>query len=220
LNSPEAIKGVSFYVDLVRKGYVPKVCLEQNTAQINNAFFNGHYAIYFNGPYDLKTLQTPPERGGNSNLPVAKNFAIAPYPAGPAGVYTYTGGSNLAILKSSKNKDLAWQVIKYLTTDTSAQVAYSQLTGFLPAKMEAFKDPYFSNDPFRKVFKDSVAYGRVYPCIPAWGPIETVVLPRRFGIMWDRVIKDSAGFTIEKVREQMEIAAEEINNIPSMKEQR
>ncbi len=216
LNTPQAFAGIKFYIDLVRKGFVPEVCLEQNTAQINNGFFNGRYAIYFNGPYDLKTLQTPPERGGASNLPVAKNYGVAPYPAGPAGRYTFTGGSNLAMFKESKNKAAAWKVIKYLTTDHQAQVAYSKLTGFLPSHIEAFKDPYFSQDPFRKVFRDSVAYTRAYPCVPAWGPIETVVLPRRFGIMWNEVIKDVAGFSEEKLKQQLDLASREMNTVPSM----
>jgi len=220
INKPGAVKGINFYINLVRKGLVPKVVLEQNTSQINNGFFNGRYAVYFNGPYDLKTLQTPPERGGASNLPVAKNFAVAPYPAGPAGIYTFTGGSNLAIFKASKNKEMAWEIIKYLTTNTQAQVAYSKLTGFLPSYMQAFKDPYFSQDPYRRVFRDSVAYGRAYPCVPSWGPIETVVLPRRFGIMWNEVVKNPQGFTNEKLQAQLDLAAKEINAVPSLKKER
>jgi len=220
INGADSFDGMYFYINLVRKGLVPNVVLEQNTSQINNGFFNGRYAIYFNGPYDLKTLQTPPERGGASNLPVAKNFAVAPYPAGRAGVYTFTGGSNLAIFKASKHKEMAWEIIKYLSTNRQAQVAYSKLTGFLPSYMEAFKDPYFSQDPYRKVFRDSVAYGRAYPCIPAWGPIETVVLPRRFGIMWNEVVKDSVGFNKEKLQKQLDLAAKEINAVPSLERER
>jgi len=213
LAEPETVKGLSYYIDLVRKGYVPIACLEQNTAQISSGFNNGYYAVYFDGPYALKSLTTPPERGGSSDLPVAQNFAVAPYPSGPMGRSTFAGGSNITMFKASRNKEAAWKVVVYLTTDQNAQVAYAKLTGFLPAKKQAFEHAYFKDDPFRKVFKDSVNYARAYPCIPAWGPIETVVLTRRFGLLWDKLSRDPEGFNVEKIEEELQIAAKEVDVI-------
>jgi multiple sugar transport system substrate-binding protein len=211
LNSPACAKGLNFYINLVRTGLVPIKCLEQNSYQISTDFNNGFYAMYFDGPYTLKALTTPPERGGSAGSLVAKNFAVAPYPTGPKGKATFCGGSDLAIFKASKNKDKAWRVVQYLTTDEKAQVAYAQITGFLPAKQSAFKNPYFNNDPFRKVFTESVKFSHAYPCIAAWGPIETVVLTRRFGLMWDDVAKDAQGFSEKKIKEHLELAAKEVN---------
>lgn len=217
LNTPQSVKGFAYYIDLVRKGYVPMQCLEQNSYQISTDFNNGFYAVYFDGPYALKGLTTPPERGGSSGTLVAKNFAIAPYPAGPSTRVTFCGGSNLAIFKSSKNQEAAWKVIEYLTTDEKAQIAYAQLTGFLPAKKAAFNNPYFSSDPFRKVFSDSVRFSRAYPCIAAWGPIETVVLTRRLGLMWDEIVKNPSAFTAKKVKEQLDLASQEMNVVLKQK---
>ena len=211
INSANAQRGLMFYIDLIKKGYVPIQCLEQNSSQISSDFNNGHYAIIFDGPYQLKGMTTPPERGGGGGTFVAKNFAVAPYPAGPAGRFTFCGGSNLAIFKSSKNKEAAWKVVQYLTTDDRAQVAYSQLTGFLPAKKSAFDNPYFTNDPFRKVFSDAVKTAKAYPCIPAWGPIETVVLTRRFGLMWSDVVKDPEGFGYPKLKQHLDAAKQEMD---------
>ncbi len=211
INSAQAVKGLDYYINFIKKGYVPIQCLEQNTSQISSAFNNGFYAIYFDGPYALKALTTPPERGGSSDLPVAKNFGVATYPSGSNGRTTFCGGSNLAIFKASKNQNAAWEVVKFLTTDKEAQIAYAKLTGFLPAKKEAFNDPYFRNDPFRKVFADSVTFSKAYPCIAAWGPIETVVLTRRFGLMWDKVVSNPAGFTVKNVQEELNQAAREMD---------
>lgn len=213
INSPQAVKGLAYYINLIKKGFVPLQCLEQNTSQISSAFNNGFYAVYFDGPFALKALTTPPERGGSSDLPVAKNFAVAPYPAGPLGRVTFCGGSNLSVFKSSRSKEAAWEVVKYLTTDIQAQVAYAKLTGFLPAKKEAFDDPYFKNDPYRKVFSDSVRFSRAYPCISAWGPIETVVLTRRFGLMWDKVAKNPLAYSNTEVQNELNQAVKEINVI-------
>jgi multiple sugar transport system substrate-binding protein len=211
LGTDEALSGMVFYTGLVRKGLVPLRCLEQNTYQISTDFNNGFYAIYFDGPFALKGLTTPPERGGSAGTPVAKNFAVAPYPAGVKGRATFCGGSNLAIFKASKNKEAAWKVVEYLTTNDEAQTAYTKLTGFLPAKKSAFSDPYFSNDPFRKVFYDSVSFSKAFPCIPAWGPIETVVLTRRFGLLWDEVVKNPDAFDQTKVKAQLDLAVNEMN---------
>ena len=211
VNSVNAQRGLMYYINLIKKGYVPIQCLEQNSSQISSDFNNGHYAIIFDGPYQLKGMTTPPERGGGGGTFVAKNFAVAPYPAGSHGRYTFCGGSNLAIFKSSKNQEAAWKVVKYLTTDDRAQVAYSQLTGFLPAKKSAFENPYFTNDPFRKVFSDSVKMSKAYPCIPAWGPIETVVLTRRFGLMWSDVVKDPDGFDQARLKQHLDAAKQEMD---------
>ena len=218
LNTPESVNGINYYVSLVRKGYVPMKCLEQNSYQINTDFNYGYYAVTFDGPYALKALTTPPERGGSGGSFVAKNFGVAPYPKGPKGrYYAYCGGSGLAMFKTGKHPEESWKVIRYLTTDEKAQVAYAQLTGYLPTKKSAFTNPYFSNDPFRKVFTDSVKNSKAYPCIAAWGPIETVVLTRRFGLMWDEVVKNSKAFDKNRVKEQMDMAAKEMDVVLEQK---
>ena len=215
LSASDAAKGVTFYIQLSSKGYVPISCLEKNSYQVSSEFFNGSYAIYFDGPYALKTLTTPSERGGAADLPVAKNFGVAPYPKGPNGRFTYGGGSLLGIFRYSKNQDAAWKVLEYLSTAPEAQTAYAKLTGFLPASRAALKDPYFTSDPQRKVFVDSMNFARTYPSIPYWGSLEMTTLPRRFGLMWSTAMEDLKGFGYEKVKKEMEDADKEINSVLS-----
>ncbi len=216
--SKAAVTGFDYYVDFVRKGYVPISCLEQNTAQISSGFNNGLYAIYFDGPFALRTLTLPPERGGSSNLPVAKNFGIALYPKGPTGVrVAYGGGSNLAMFKASRNKDASWRVIKYLSLNKDAQIAYAQLTGFLPVSKEAFQDPYFRNDPYRRVFADSVQYARNYPSISRWAQLETVVFPRRLGIIWNKIVENPVAFKKAELQAELTLLQDEINTLLNAK---
>jgi multiple sugar transport system substrate-binding protein len=212
--SKESVNGFDYYIDFVRKGYVPISCLEQNTAQISSGFNNGLYAVYFDGPYALRTLTLPPERGGSSNLPVAKNFGISLYPRSPLGTrVTYGGGSNLAMFKASRNKDAAWKVLKYLSLQKEAQIAYAQLTGFLPVSREAFQEPYFRSDPYRKVFMDSVKYGRNYPSIERWAQLETVVFPRRLGIIWNKIVENPLAFKKPQLTEELNLLQDEINTL-------
>ncbi len=214
LDSDAAIKGITFYMNLVKEGYVPTEYLELNTAQVSANFNSGACAMYFDGPYEAKTLTRPASEGGAGGSPAAKNFSVVGYPKGPTGRYTFVGGSMLGVFKQGKNKKAAFEVIKYLTSKTP-QIEYAKVSGFLPARREAFNDPYFAADPNRKLFKEAVFYGRTYPPIPSWGLLEPI-LTRRLGILWDYV---SAGkdFDPEKIKEQLKLAKKEVESILNQK---
>ncbi|MDI6732207.1 MAG: extracellular solute-binding protein [Candidatus Margulisbacteria bacterium] len=210
LDSKEVFAGIAYYISLVRDNYVPIEYLELNTAQVSGNFNSGACAMYFDGPYEVKTLTRPASEGGAQGSLASKNFGVVGYPKGPKGRYTFVGGSNLAICKLGKHKSDALAVIKYLTSKP-AQVEYAKASGFLPAKLDAFSDPYFANDPNRKVFKDAVFYGKTYPAIPSWGLLEPV-LTRRFGIMWDYVTSGNQ-YNPEKIKEQLRLAKKEVEQI-------
>ncbi|MCU0641075.1 MAG: extracellular solute-binding protein [Candidatus Margulisbacteria bacterium] len=210
INSDASVSGLMYYLNLVKEGYVPSEYLELNTAQVSANFNSGACAMYFDGPYEIRTLTRPASEGGASDSPAAKNFAVVGYPTGPKGRITFVGGSSLAIFKQGKHKAEAMEVIKYLTSK-APQVAYAKATGFLPARVEAFNDPYFANDPNRKVFKDAVFYGRTYPSIPSWGLLEPI-LTRRLGIMWDYVLGGKE-IKPEQIKEQLKLAKQEVETI-------
>ncbi|NQT29486.1 MAG: sugar ABC transporter substrate-binding protein [Candidatus Saganbacteria bacterium] len=210
LDSPEVFDGVSYYISLVTDGYVPIEYLELNTAQVSGNFNDGACAMYFDGPYEVKTLTRPAAEGGALGSLTSRNFAVTGYPKGPKGLFTFVGGSTLAIFKGSKNKAGAFEVIKYLTSKP-AQVEYAKVSGFLPARADAFDDPYFANDPNRKVFKEAIYYGRTYPPVPSWGLLEPL-LTRRFGIMWDYVTS-GADYNPDEIKKQLALAKKEVESI-------
>ncbi|PIS30904.1 ABC transporter substrate-binding protein, partial [Candidatus Saganbacteria bacterium CG08_land_8_20_14_0_20_45_16] len=210
LDSDAAFEGISFYISLVHDGYVPLEYLELNTAQVSGNFNDGTCGMYFDGPYEIKTLTRPAAEGGAEGSLTSRNFTITGYPQGPKGHFTFVGGSNLAIFKQAKNKAAAFKVIKYLTSK-DAQVAYAKISGFLPAKKDAFADPFFSTDPKRKLFKEAVTYGRTYPPVPSWGLLEPL-LTRRFGIMWD-YITNGSNYDPAEIRQQLKLAKKEVEAI-------
>lgn len=212
INSKESLNGILYYLGLVKSGYVPIDYLELNTAQVSSNFNNGSCAIYFDGPYEVKTLTTPPGQGGAAGSLTSRNFAVAPYPTGPRGRVAFVGGSDLGIFKLAKHPDAAFKVIQYLTSK-QVQVNYAKVTGFLPARRDAFDDPFFSQDPNRRVFKEAVLYGKTYPCIPAWGLLEPV-LTRRFGIMWEYVSNTyEDGYKQSEIKKQLDLAKSEIDGV-------
>lgn len=211
LTSRAAVDGIKFFVGLAAKGYVPNECLELNTAQVAANFNDGRFAIIFDTPAQAKNLTIPPEKGGAGGSIAARNFAVTVYPKGPAGRYTFFGGSNLAIFKSSRNQAEAWKVVQYLVSKP-AQIKYAQVTGFIPSRKDAFSDKYFTSDPNRRVFVDAIKYGRAYPCISAWGPIEPL-LNRHFGIIWDHVAGVYGKFNPSIVDKEMRQTDIEVNQL-------
>ncbi|MFA4906170.1 MAG: sugar ABC transporter substrate-binding protein [Candidatus Margulisiibacteriota bacterium] len=212
LDSAAALNGLFFYVNLAKKGYVPPEYLELNTAQVSSNFNNGSIAMMFDGPYEVRTLTTPPAQGGASESITARNFSVVPYPKGPKGRFTFVGGSNLAIFKHAKHPQEAWEVVKYLTTDQDAQLSYCKASGFLPAKLSVFNEPYFSVDPARRVFKEAIKYGKTYPCIPSWGILEPI-MTRRFGILWDYVTGSRGELQKGEISKQLKLAKIEIETV-------
>jgi multiple sugar transport system substrate-binding protein len=210
LDSNAVFDGISFYISLVREGYVPIEYLELNTAQVAGNFNDGACAMYFDGPYEVKTLTRPAAEGGAEGSLTSRNFAVTSYPKGPKGRYTFVGGSNLGIFKQAKNKAGAMKVIKYLTSK-KAQVEYAKVSGFLPGRLDAFDDPFFAKDKHRKIFKSAVLYGRTYPPVPSWGLLEPI-LTRRFGIMWDYVTGGEE-YDPEEIRQQLRLAKKEVEAV-------
>ena len=78
-------------MSLVKDGYVPSEYLELNTAQVSANFNSGACAMYFDGPYEAKTLTRPVSEGGASGSLAAKNFSVVGYPKGPNGRFTFVG---------------------------------------------------------------------------------------------------------------------------------
>ena len=208
-NSKQAIAGIRFYVDLTQKGYIPKSCLELNTAQVAAKFNDGEYAMYFDTPAQIKTLSLPVEKGGAAGSIAATNYDVALYPEGPSGRFTFFGGSNLSIFKSSQKKEAAWRVIKYLVS-RDAQLQYAEATGFIPARKDCFQSDYFMKHPQRRVFVEAVRYGRAYPCIPEWGPLEPI-LTRHIGIIWDHAAGVFGQYNDSVIDTQLGEASKEVN---------
>ena len=89
------------------------------------------------------------------------------------------GGSFLAIPKQSKNADMAYQLIKFLTSPASEAYVFRQ-TGNLPSEpvtysnpaIANFKNPFFNSAPVGKIFTNSVKELRPQITGPHQGDIQ------------------------------------------------
>jgi len=206
VNSPEATKGVMFWAGLASEGLAYKPALQKNTAEVEALFANGNFSVIVSNPGLVNTFKVDPSKGGYKGTVADGKFGVAPVPEGPAGRYTFFGGSNLSIFTSSKNPDESWALVTYLASK-EAQLAYSRTVGFLPATVEAQNDPTYATADQNAAFLEAVKSGRSYPGVPAWGGIEQV-FTKHFGNIWETTLK-GGGFSEEAVKAELDAAAKE-----------
>ena len=209
--STESVQAAVYYTSFAAEGLVPSSALEKDSGQIENGFFNGQYAVIFSGPWILKQMKTPKAKGGQLESLAARNFGIAPYPAGLKGSQTFFSGSNLAVMKSSKHKADAWKLAAFLT-GRDAQVQFSQMSGMLPARLDAANDPTLLADAHYAEFLAQVRNGRHYPSVAGWGPLESVYL-KNLGNMFDMVAGVRGKYTPLAVKQALDATAREADQV-------
>ena len=162
---PEFRRAFEFYVSLYREGLAPTLANTQ-VANLYQDFAAGTFAMYITGPWNLGEFRT--------RLPanMQDKWATAPLP-GPRGAadgLSFAGGASLVLYRTSKHKAEAWKLIQYLT-ESEQQVQFYKLTGDLPARVSAWRDPVLS-EPRAATFNEQLK--RVAP-LPPVPEIELIV---------------------------------------------
>lgn len=165
-NGPAGVRAMEYYVDLVRRGLCSEACAEYNQPQADAAFINGNVAMAFMGPWNIAGIETQ-----NPTL----NYGVVEPPAGPVKRAAFSGGSNLVILKNSRNQQAARQWVQFLLRTDNLVDYTKNLTHMLPAKVEAFNDPYYESGVWQ-VFKKTLGYATAYPPLAVWGDIENAIV--------------------------------------------
>lgn len=204
--SPQAQQGVRYFADLFEDGLADKAQLERDGTQVENQFKAGRLAVWMGGPW---VLQSSEREDDDKWVKAAReNVGIAPMPTGPSGkAYTFVGGSNLMMLKSSKSKNEAWALLKYLS-EPKVQTEYAALMGMFPSKADA-QAQAGEGDANKAEFLKAIQQGRSYAEIPQWGQIENAY-KGRFGEILDKAARggiDDAALSTELRKAQDEADA-------------
>jgi multiple sugar transport system substrate-binding protein len=206
IDTPQAAQGVEFMAGLLQKGLYDKAQLQRDGTQVENQFKGGRIAVWIGGPWTYASSA----RGDDENwVPAArKNVGIAPMPSAPGGdAYTFVGGSNLMMFKSAENKDAAWEVMKYMSSD-DFQTKYAELLGMFPSRTEPQK-AIADKDPNYESWYDAIQQGRTYAPIAQWAQIENAY-KARFGNILDAAGGLGGGsYSEAKVNEELQAAADE-----------
>lgn len=156
-NSPEGLEVLSFWQSLLDAG-VYKLGFGEGV----DAFAEGNVALKLDGPWALSGLDA-----------AGTEYGIVPPPAGPNGDKgAGMGGFGLIIPQGAKNADGAWEFIKWWTTQPENGVAFGEISGWIPANIEAANDPYFTDNPKYSAFIETLEFAKVRSRIPGASDVE------------------------------------------------
>ncbi len=118
----------------------------------DNAFQKGKVAMNMDGEYRTAFIADQAK-----NL----NYGTAPFPTADDHTDLYGGGymtgNIIGISKGSKNPELAWALLKYLTTDTGAVVKLANGLKNVPTTTDALNSPDLQVSDQYKTFLDVAA---------------------------------------------------------------
>ena len=145
LNSPEAIHGLQFLVDMYQNGYVPKDSVNWGFNEIVAGFYSGTCAMLDQDPDALIAIAERMDE---------EDFAVAPMPLGPAGKsFPTIGYAGWAMFEASENKDEAWKLIAHLSSRDS-NLEWAKFVGVIPIHQGAEQDPAFTGEQFAGWFTE------------------------------------------------------------------
>lgn len=112
-------------------------------------FHTGQVAMQLDGEWRLGMAQ---DAGldfeiGTAPLPVADD-EVDEYGKG------FLSGTIIGIAPQSEKQNAAWELVKYMTTDTEAVVAFANAIHNVPSTFDALKSPDLKTDPAFKTFLD------------------------------------------------------------------
>jgi multiple sugar transport system substrate-binding protein len=176
----------AFYLDLFRRGLAPRTGAAQ-VANLYQDFAKAYFSFYITGPWNIGEF--------SRRLPasLAECWSTAPMP-GPderhPGV-SIAGGASLAIVRTSRHKDAAWQFIEYLS-EPAQQVEFYRLTGDLPARTSAWADNSLARNRYAAAFWTQLQHLRSTPKIPEWERIATAITQYAEAAISDILTADAA----------------------------
>ena len=208
--SPQAVRGVKFFADLVPAGVFLKSSLEKNAPQVEEQFKGGQIATWIGGPWVLATVNRADDTAWAPEA--RRNVGVAQMPVGPTGkFYTFVGGSNLMLFKSSSHKNEAWRLIQYLSRN-DVQRNYARIMGMFPARLVPQRQEGNRNAN-AKAFYEAIKHGRTYAPVASWGPVENAYKTRFGNILDIAAGQGRVRYTQAAVVNELRAAAREANTL-------
>ncbi len=110
LNTPEALESITNFTDLIMKYSIGGGQIT-NEGDCQNALSQGKAGIWIDALGIFGPVLDP-----TKNTATASKFAVAMPPGGPKGQFPQIASHALAIPKAAKNKEAAWEFIKWATS--------------------------------------------------------------------------------------------------------
>lgn len=153
MTSAGSVAGMQDYMNLFKNGYVPP------TAAMDG--FNEIIANFKSG----KTAMTVHHIGSSVGMieTFGEDIGAFPFP-GDVGRWTSMGDTENVLLKSSKNKDAAFEWLAYLATG-KGQETWCTVTGNVPVSKAVQALPFFQDSKFMKVSIEAAPFAGILPIL-------------------------------------------------------
>lgn len=151
LDSAKAREGLSFLVDGIRAGWIPRAALGWDENKVSTAFEAGTVLFMRNWPLAYGLASRP----GKGNVVVGK-FSVVPLPGPDGRGSSSLGGADLAISAFSRHQRTALRFIRYLTSLASERQIL--VRGSLPPVWtQLYDDPVLIRQfPYLRVLKQAI----------------------------------------------------------------
>ncbi len=150
LDSPEAMKALEFWTDLVKSGYASKSVVQWSQGDVNDQFMAGKAAMQQNGVWNLTALKQSGINFGVVPIPMPEGGA-APGPMGGE-VLTIPVGEDPAAMQA------AGKVVNCLLSDKQ-MLEWATLQAYIPSR-ETLAQQAAKDDPAMQSFVDAAAAER------------------------------------------------------------
>lgn len=175
-DSPEMIEAVTYYQSFFTEGLANKAPVQ---GQTEADFTSGRIPAFVSGPWMMGLV----ERMGGAGFKDKYAVAQMPHQKEPA---SFVGGANLAVFKSSQNRDSAWKLIEWLT-DPAVQVKWYKASANLPSVQKAWEDPTLTADKKLSEFGTQLKTAQAPPAIATWEQVA-----KKFDDQIEKVCKTGA----------------------------
>ncbi len=163
-NSDAGLSVVNFWDTMLNEHKVYDLGFEDGFG--GNGFKAGKVAITYDGPWALADYT-------NAGI----NYGVIANPTGPNGDQgAFMGGFGLAMPEGGDNQEGAWDFIKWWTTQPENGVNFAQISGWIPANIDAASDPYFTDSEYYNVFVEVMNYASIRPKTSGYSDVEGLAL--------------------------------------------
>ena len=206
INESAARNGLRAYFGLHR--FIGPAAQGLNDIKSDRLFLQGGAALTLSDPGLLHSAIA-----GNIPPEVASQLRTALPPGVP-----FVGGSNLVVWKHTRQDKLAFELVKFLTSQP-IQVAYSHRARSLPVRLDALNSPPFSSDPLYKSVVEALKSGRSYQVNRLWGMVEERLVGE-LNQIWTALFANPDADIDQLLNQHLDPLAERLNSVLSSDTQR
>ena len=168
--------GLNHYLKLLRDLEISPYNLKENSAQSADRFVRAEQLMIFGTSELIRKIEFDNDIGGLMDSPLAKDGIITVTgPAGPAGNYSFVGGSHLALPKNANpiKQQKAYDLFLFMLRADNIDY-YSRQCGFIPPDKGLIRI-WMQDSRYNHLIEGLENHGRSSQNIPEWSEIEMAV---------------------------------------------